>query len=297
MITIAEIRRYPVKSMGGEVLVDCDLGPLGIAGDRAYAVRDVETGKVISAKQPRLGGPLLGCSARYAAGPDSPVVISIDGTEFSTDGDRAALDGALSELLGRAVALTSSAADNDVYESYWPEIDGLALSDTTTDFPVAMATTKGTFVDLAGLHLLATSSIEHLASMIPDSVVNVDRFRPGILLAIGTVAGFVESDWVQQTARLGSASISFGTVAPRCIMPTLAQPGLPRDPSILQTIARGWTHCRRRRPCHRLTGLRSGPIRSEPLSTEGLCRVHPRRGRPPLAGSEDEMASAVVDRR
>ena len=53
---LAEVWRYPVKSMPGERLVGgVPVGPHGIDGDRRRAVVDEVTGKVLSAKTvPRL---------------------------------------------------------------------------------------------------------------------------------------------------------------------------------------------------------------------------------------------------
>jgi MOSC domain-containing protein len=51
---VAELWRYPVKSMGGERLTSAELGPLGIPGDRVVHVEN-EKGRVITARsRPRL---------------------------------------------------------------------------------------------------------------------------------------------------------------------------------------------------------------------------------------------------
>lgn len=39
---VAQLWRYPVKSLGGEQIEHCDIGPRGILGDRLWAVRDLE---------------------------------------------------------------------------------------------------------------------------------------------------------------------------------------------------------------------------------------------------------------
>jgi MOSC domain-containing protein len=44
---------YPVKSMMGEELNASLVTDRGLLGDRAYALMDRETGKVVSAKEPR----------------------------------------------------------------------------------------------------------------------------------------------------------------------------------------------------------------------------------------------------
>jgi uncharacterized protein YcbX len=45
--------RFPVKSMRGEEVELVDLTERGLVGDRAYALVDTATGKVISGKTPR----------------------------------------------------------------------------------------------------------------------------------------------------------------------------------------------------------------------------------------------------
>ena len=51
---VASLRRYPVKSMLGEPLTEAVIGAGGVAGDRVLALLDAETGRVATAKQPRL---------------------------------------------------------------------------------------------------------------------------------------------------------------------------------------------------------------------------------------------------
>ena len=63
---VEAVWRYPVKSMLGEPLVDAHLAAEGMAGDRRYAVVDVQTGAVASAKQPRLWRSLLSATTVIA---------------------------------------------------------------------------------------------------------------------------------------------------------------------------------------------------------------------------------------
>jgi uncharacterized protein len=243
-LRIAELWRYPVKSMTGEQLTEANLGPLGLPGDRRYALRDLASGKIISAKQPKLATALLGCSARYVEEPGDAaqhdhgvVAVTIDGREYNTS-EPEPLNEALTHLLGRAVRIETATSNDEVYESYWPEIDGLALSNVTTDLPIAMSTNKGTFNDLAALHVVATSSVDHLCTLLPNSVITTRRFRPNILVSNTTTSGFVENDWATKSAVIADAEIAFGLASPRCIMTTVAQTDLPRDLAVLQTLAR-----------------------------------------------------------
>jgi uncharacterized protein len=236
--TISEIWRFPVKSMRGSRVDRVDLTSLGIAGDRRLAVRDLDTGKVLSAKKPSAGRALLECAADLRHG---GVVISIGRQQFTVAHGRPHhdVDAALSSLLGRQVRIDQpSIGVDDTYESEWPEVEGLALSGVAMDFPVAMSTEKGTFADLAALHIITTSSLRHIAALASNSTIDIRRFRPSIVIDTGEAEGFVENDWVGRTATLGGATITFGTASPRCIMTTVEQDDLPKDPTILQTIAK-----------------------------------------------------------
>ena len=55
----ATLWRFPVKSMGDEQLQDVEVTKGGVLGDRAYALIDKDTGKVVSAKSVRLFPNLL----------------------------------------------------------------------------------------------------------------------------------------------------------------------------------------------------------------------------------------------
>src|SRR5918994_7097780 len=100
--TIRALWRYPVKSMLGEELDEVDLSEAGIVGDRAYALRDRETGKVASAKHPKLWPNLFACRAAFVEPPRPgeelpPAQIDLaDGTSLLSDAVDA--DAALSRF-------------------------------------------------------------------------------------------------------------------------------------------------------------------------------------------------------
>src|SRR3954471_19955392 len=232
---VAELWRYPVKSLAGERIASADVDAAGIPGDRRFALRSVESGKILSAKRPSIGTRLLELAARLDEGAGT-LTVDLGGRTVSTDYP-AAVEAVLGEYLGEPVRLESTVADDDAYESYWPEIDGLALSDVTVDFPIALATAKSSFVDLAALQMVTTASLHELATHSPGSDVTVERFRPSLVIDTDTATGFVENEWAGRTARLGEAEIVFTVASPRCVMTTLRQHDLPRDLAILRTLA------------------------------------------------------------
>ena len=67
--SVAGLWRFPVKSMRGERLEQADLLERGLVGDRAYALIDTDTGKVVSAKSVRLFPDLFSVSATFVEPP------------------------------------------------------------------------------------------------------------------------------------------------------------------------------------------------------------------------------------
>ena len=89
---VVALWRYPVKSMQGEALNRALLSERGILGDRALALLDVETGKVASAKSPRMWPNLLDFHATFVEPPRvheplPPVQITLPGGESVTFAD------------------------------------------------------------------------------------------------------------------------------------------------------------------------------------------------------------------
>jgi hypothetical protein len=198
------------------------------------------TGKILSAKHPKVGNRLLELHARYSdepvpGAPLPDVVVTIDGEDVDTS-DPVELAHRCSAALGLEVELAAAGVAVN-YESYWPEIEGLALSDVTIDLPAALAE-RGSFADLEPLHVLTTASLARLGELLPDSTIAIERFRPSLVLDTGDAVGFIENDWAGREARLGEATVRFGSASPRCVMTTRPQPGLERDVAILQTLAR-----------------------------------------------------------
>ena len=59
---LTELWRYPVKSMGGEMVASSVLDRRALHADRMWAVRDLELDAVTTARRLPV---LLGCSARF----------------------------------------------------------------------------------------------------------------------------------------------------------------------------------------------------------------------------------------
>ena len=229
--SVASLHRFPVKSMQGEDLTDVTITADGIEGDRAWALRDGETGKLVSAKRPRLWRAMLDCRA---AGTGDDVTVTLpSGETFGIT--EPGLGVSLRALLGRDVVVERSThAGQGVYESDWPEIEGITLAGEL-DFPTNLGGGT-TFVDVSPIHLLTSASLTALAAA-TDATVDLRRFRPSLVIDTPGVSGFAENGWAGRTLRLGEVELLVGDPTPRCVMTTVAQDGLPREPAVLQTIA------------------------------------------------------------
>src|SRR6266852_3576045 len=236
---VVSLWRYPVKSMMGEELNAAEFTERGLLGDRAYALVDISDGKAATAKNPRKWPSLFDFRATFIepirpAAERSPVRIALpDGTIVTTDqGD---LDRTLSKALAREVTLRAAQGGAVNAEEYWPDMEGLDNRDTVTDFTLP----GGTFFDCALVHILTTATLDRLHQLYPQGRFEVPRFRPNVVVApTSAEKDFVENAWVARKLAIGD-SVRLSIIGPciRCVMTTLAQGDLPRDPGILRMAA------------------------------------------------------------
>jgi uncharacterized protein len=238
--SIVSLWRYPVKSMMGEELNATDVTERGLVGDRAYALIDRATGKVVSAKNPRKWGRLFDFRAAFLEPPSAgasppPVRIALPNGTMVTSGERD-VDQILSKVLGREATLSTPASKVPSLEEYWPDMEGLAHRETVTDEPMP----PETFFDLAVVHVLTTATIDRLRELYPRGRFEVRRFRPNLVVEpTSGEKGFVEDAWVGQKLAVGEqVLLSITGPCPRCVMTTLPQGDLPEDRGILRTAAR-----------------------------------------------------------
>ncbi|REJ73897.1 MAG: MOSC domain-containing protein [Acidobacteria bacterium] len=253
---VAEIWRYPVKSLQGERIEHVELSERGVPGDRCWAVRDEERGGIRGAK--RFAG-LMQLAARFPAEPDergsSPAVIRFpDGSEIRT-GDPTVSER-LSEFLESPVTLwplvPAEVLDHyrrgaPVHEDFDTELR--AIFARTPDEPLPdlsrfppevleFESPPGTYFDASPLLLLTRRSLESMARSAPGSRFDVRRFRPNFVLEVeeGDGSAHPELDWVGRQISLGRAVVEVEMRCPRCVMTTHPQGDLPRDPKVMRAL-------------------------------------------------------------
>lgn len=248
---VAEVWRFPVKSMGGESLEAAELEAGGIAGDRAYALVDVETDKLVSAKNVRQFPDILQCRASYLAPPEPgmpppPVRIELpDGAVVTSGGGEA--EAALSALYGRPVRLARAApAAAGVFDEGAPGSLGRrvltaqqkAVAAFLADAGLAAPPATSGFFDAFPASVITTSTLRRLAALQPRSRFDPRRFRMNVVVETEGAA-FLENAWPGSSLSVGDrARLGVAIPDPRCVMTTLPQGDLERDAEILEALTR-----------------------------------------------------------
>ncbi|TFV60091.1 MOSC domain-containing protein [Mycobacterium sp. PS03-16] len=256
--------RYPVKSLGGEVVDRVAIGARGVHGDRLWAVRDVANDVTATAR--RIPA-LLGATAHYAgpvaddAGPGHAPEVHItfpDGAVRSSSDD--GVHAKLSELVGREMRLTAlpPVGDTSLHRLSRHERENASIAALRKDFGVAdgerfpdvsmfrmadlamfarYSTPPGAFVDLAPVHVMSRASLTTIGAEI-GADVDVRRFRPNILLALDDSGdGLPESHWTGGRLSVGGAVLEVTMPTIRCVVPSRSQPGLEVDRRITRAVA------------------------------------------------------------
>ncbi len=202
MLSVREIWRYPVKSLGGERLEQAAVDELGIDGDRAWGLYNPATDTVLTARREPA---LLFLSARIDDG--RPVITCDDGSLMTSDAE-------LSRWIGSPVELRSARSGPGTFEN---PMD----IDNESDW-VTWQSSGGTFHD-------GPSKISFVSR---DSLGEWDarRFRINLILD-----GSGEDDLTGDIS-VGSAVLSIRNPIDRCVMIARGQPGIAKDITVLQRV-------------------------------------------------------------
>jgi uncharacterized protein YcbX len=198
---IAELRRYPVKSMRGEELETAEVSWQGLDGDRRWAF--IRPGQVQS------GFPWLTIRERAELCHYQP--------RFADPGRPNA-----SVTLVR----TPSGAELDVTDP--------ALAAELGDGVRLIKQDRGVF-DAFPLSLLSTQTVRGLGELVGAELA-VERFRPNLL--VDAISGeFPEDEWAGRTLRIGGMRMRVDKRDQRCVIITTDPLTLRRDKEILRVLA------------------------------------------------------------
>ena len=205
---VAALWRYPVKSLAGEALDAADVSWHGVAGDRRW---DFIRGGMVRSGFPwltiRERPDLWRYRPRFTE-PDRPdasptVVRTPAGNEFDV------VDPALAAEFGSGVHV--------------------------------MKQDRGLF-DTAPLALITTQTVAGVGARV-GAVLDVERFRPNVLIDASGAGDFPEDDWVGAVIRIGDVRLRVDQRDRRCVMVNVDPATGARDPSVLRAIARERQAC------------------------------------------------------
>ncbi|WP_120634193.1 MOSC domain-containing protein [Ruegeria sp. EL01] len=233
--TIAALYRYPIKSLLGEPMEASMVTERGLDGDRTYGLIDDETGKVASAKVPRLWRDLL--QYRAARTSDGIAVTMPDGAVLLEDD----VAEALSKRLGRRLSLSPARAAGASLERSDPEQVlemGVHAQVASDSLEIGQAAPKGGFFDFAPVQVLSKNSLQEIASAVPDQKITKERYRPNILLDLPDAPPFIENEWRGAMITIGDVKLQIVAPTPRCAVPMLEHGVLAASPGAVSAVAR-----------------------------------------------------------
>jgi len=205
---VAGLWRYPVKSMAAETLEAAEVSWHGFAGDRRWAfIRD---GMV------RSGFPWLTIRERPDMGVFRPRLVDPGGPDGSVtmvstpSGDELDVtDPALGSLLGHGARVIKQ--DRGIFDT----------------FPISLVTTQ----TLASL------------SAAVGLPLDVQRFRPNLLVDSTEGQPYPEDVWVGAVLRIGGLRMRVDKRDQRCVVVNVHPVTTDRDPAVLRIIARERDAC------------------------------------------------------
>jgi uncharacterized protein YcbX len=208
-LSVSEIWRYPIKSVGGERVAVATVTDLGVLGDRAWGIFDVDTGTVLTARRT----PELLFASAALTGADVALTLP-DGTVVNSAEDTC--NEQLSTWLGRPVELRAAGAEGGTYE--------VPLDFENDENWVSWQGPGGAWHD---------SKASRISLVSRDTMRDWDqrRFRANVILD-----GSGEDDLIGINVNLGTTELNIKKAIDRCVIVTRPQPGLERDLDVLRTI-------------------------------------------------------------
>jgi len=200
--------RYPVKSMAGNPVPEVDVSWHGLAGDRRWAF--IREGVV------RSGFPWLTLRERGDLNHYHPSFVDLTQPDKSP-----------------TIVRTPAAAVYDVTDP--------ALAAELHPNVRVIKQDRGVF-DTFPLSLITTQTINRLSELV-GTKLEVERFRPNILVEALDGEPFCEDAWVGSILRIGAMRMRVDKRDGRCAVITIDPLTSERNPEILRTVARDREGC------------------------------------------------------
>ncbi|MEM9593852.1 MAG: MOSC domain-containing protein [Acidobacteriota bacterium] len=201
--------RYPVKSMGAEPLTEVEVSWQGLAGDRRWAF--VRGGVVQS------GFPWLTLRQRETLSHYRPTFVDPSRPDKS-----------------KTIVQTPSGNAFDVTDP--------ALGEELAPGGARVIRQDRGVFDAFPLSLITTQTLAHLGEAV-GAELDVQRFRPNLLVEAAGETPFPEDGWVGSVLRIGDLRMRVDKRDGRCVVITIDPVTTERDPGILRTVAQDRQGC------------------------------------------------------
>ena len=205
---VAEVWRYPVKSMAGERLAAAELSWPGLSGDRRWAF--------VRPDRAHTGFPWLTIRQQPALHHYRPTVVDPDRPDRS------------------AVRVTDP--EGQVYA-----VDDPALAARFGAGVYAIKHDRGTF-DASPVSLVSRQGLAALSRRV-GAAVDVRRFRANLVLDAPGADEFPEDGWVGRLLRIGTAVLRVDQADERCALVNVDPDTLGRNSAVLRTIVQQRAMC------------------------------------------------------
>lgn len=242
---VADIARYPVKSMRGEHLSDVELGWHGVEGDRRIAIRRV---------QDTSGFPWLTASRL-----PSLVCFAPERAAHEADG-------------APGIASTLPTHVRTPEGARWPLYDPALAADLAArcGMPVELVHLRSGIFDDAAVSVITSATVRDACERggVPS---DARRFRPNLVLELDDPAPYAEDAWVGGMLTFGTgpqaASVLVTARDVRCVMVNLDPETGATSPAVLKELGR---------TRHAMAGVYATVARAGMLTVGQLVTFTPR---------------------
>lgn len=202
---VKDIYRYPVKSMGGERLMEAPIKDNGIVGDRSFAFK--MAGKYLTAiEMPELFAHQAGFKSD---GDDFGTTVKTpDGQEFDWN-DQSFINYMADKTSDRNLEQVESHPEDR--GAYWED----------------------------HLLIISESSLKKVADLCNEEELNMKRFRPNVVIELDSGVPFEEEQWMGKKLVINDITLTINSHCPRCAYVNI-DPNDPTKitPKILKTIVK-----------------------------------------------------------
>lgn len=234
MTTIGSIEslwRYPVKSMGGEVMTEAFVGFSGLHGDRCYAFKNSSARKgfpYLSAtvqEQMLRYHPRFRHAERAAKPPNLMEAMSIAPGVTPANAEPNDLDLDIVTPSGAVIAVDD------------PALPGMLVEGMRGEHKLTLVRSDRALTDCRPVSLISLQTIRQIEAEL-GIPLDKRRFRANVYFNLAMGDGFAEDEFVGRKLRLGSsAMIMVLERDPRCKMISLDPDTGEHNPEIFRKVA------------------------------------------------------------